>query len=316
MARALRRRRTPRSRRCARRASARAARRVYVTLEPCNHLGKTPPCTDALIAAGVARVVVAAARSAARSRGGGAERLRAAGIEVDGRRRGGGRARAQRAVLPRARRAIGRGCTLKLALSLDGAIADHTRRAGLAHRRESRGARCTGCARAPTRSPSASARCSPTTRSSPCATCAAAACRADARRVRHARRGCRATSQLARTAARVAGDRGLLGARPAHARARWSTPASTLAARRHARATRCARCAQRGIRSLLVEGGAALARRFVQRGARRPPDYLSGTRRARRRRAATRSVRCRPSRAGDARRWRARARAALRATTR
>jgi diaminohydroxyphosphoribosylaminopyrimidine deaminase/5-amino-6-(5-phosphoribosylamino)uracil reductase len=32
---------------------------VYVTLEPCNHFGKTPPCADALIAAGVRRVVIA-----------------------------------------------------------------------------------------------------------------------------------------------------------------------------------------------------------------------------------------------------------------
>lgn len=65
----------------ARGADARGAT-VYVTLEPCNHQGRTPPCTDALLAAGVARVVAAMAdpyRAAAH----GAERLRAAGIEVD-----------------------------------------------------------------------------------------------------------------------------------------------------------------------------------------------------------------------------------------
>ncbi|HZF77837.1 MAG TPA: deaminase, partial [Acetobacteraceae bacterium] len=42
-------------------AAGRAARgaTVYVTLEPCCHWGRTPPCTDALVAAGVARVVIA-----------------------------------------------------------------------------------------------------------------------------------------------------------------------------------------------------------------------------------------------------------------
>src|SRR3954471_15865533 len=56
---------------------------VYVTLEPCNHQGNTPPCTDALVAAGVVRVVVAVEDPDARVRGTGVERLRAAGIEVE-----------------------------------------------------------------------------------------------------------------------------------------------------------------------------------------------------------------------------------------
>lgn len=61
-------------------AAARGAT-AYVTLEPCGHHGRTPPCADALVAAGVRRVVTASADA---SQSVGAERLRQAGIEVEG----------------------------------------------------------------------------------------------------------------------------------------------------------------------------------------------------------------------------------------
>src|SRR5262249_28032704 len=56
---------------------------LYVTLEPCNHPGRTPPCTEAIIAAGVRRVVFGVRDPNPRVRGGGAARLRRHGIAVE-----------------------------------------------------------------------------------------------------------------------------------------------------------------------------------------------------------------------------------------
>jgi diaminohydroxyphosphoribosylaminopyrimidine deaminase/5-amino-6-(5-phosphoribosylamino)uracil reductase len=75
----------PHAEACALQLAGGAARgaTAYVTLEPCAAQGRTPPCTEALVAAGVARVVFAAADPNPRMRGG-AQRLREAGVAVDG----------------------------------------------------------------------------------------------------------------------------------------------------------------------------------------------------------------------------------------
>jgi diaminohydroxyphosphoribosylaminopyrimidine deaminase/5-amino-6-(5-phosphoribosylamino)uracil reductase len=95
---------------------------VFVTLEPCSHHGRTPPCADALIAAGVTRVVAALEDPDPRVAGAGFAKLRAAGIEVES---GLGAAAATRAFAPYLHhRRTGRPFVVaKIATSVDGRIA-------------------------------------------------------------------------------------------------------------------------------------------------------------------------------------------------
>ncbi|NGY03486.1 bifunctional diaminohydroxyphosphoribosylaminopyrimidine deaminase/5-amino-6-(5-phosphoribosylamino)uracil reductase RibD [Solimonas terrae] len=95
---------------------------LFVTLEPCSHHGRTPPCADALIAAGVRKVTVAMVDPNPQVSGRGIARLRAAGIEVETGLLEGEAGKLNRGFVSRMTR--GRPwLTLKLAASLDGRTA-------------------------------------------------------------------------------------------------------------------------------------------------------------------------------------------------
>lgn len=95
---------------------------AYVTLEPCSHHGRTPPCVDALIAARVARVIFALEDPNPRVSGRGAEALRRAGVVVESGLMAAEAAELNRGFLKRMR--SGRPwVTVKLAMSLDGRTA-------------------------------------------------------------------------------------------------------------------------------------------------------------------------------------------------
>ena len=98
---------------------------LYVTLEPCSHQGRTPPCTDAIITAGVEEVHASVVDPNPQVSGTGLEQLRRAGISVT---LGEGREDAEELIAPHAK-FITTGTplvTAKFAMSLDGKVATHT----------------------------------------------------------------------------------------------------------------------------------------------------------------------------------------------
>lgn len=102
---------------------------IYVNLEPCNHTGRTPPCVNAIIAAGIKRVVFAIDDPNPIARGG-AGALRAAGIDVASGVLASDATELNQSFLFDARGSTRPWITLKLALSIDGAVVDKSRERG------------------------------------------------------------------------------------------------------------------------------------------------------------------------------------------
>jgi diaminohydroxyphosphoribosylaminopyrimidine deaminase / 5-amino-6-(5-phosphoribosylamino)uracil reductase len=98
---------------------------LYVTLEPCNHVGKTPPCVDSILGAAITKVVVGCRDPNPNVRGGGLERLRDAGVETVV---GVLENEAKTLIRPWAKYVMSglSYLSLKLAVSLDGRIATRT----------------------------------------------------------------------------------------------------------------------------------------------------------------------------------------------
>ena len=231
---------------------------LYVTLEPCNHHGKTPPCTDAILAAGVRRVVAACEDPSPDARGG-AARLRDAGVEV---LVGVESAAAHELNAPffHALRSDRPFVQLKLAVSLDGALADHSRLPGwltgdLARRevhrlRAGADAIAVGIGTVLADDPELTVRHAPPPRVAPLRVVFDTSARLPR------------TSKLARGTAEVPVVVVCWAPEPAHAAALEHTGVTLL----HAATTRDALVAlrERGVRSILVEGGATLASALVQ----------------------------------------------------
>ena len=155
--------RTPRCTRWPRPPAAPPAATMYVTLEPCCHVGRTGPCTQRILDAGVTRVVVATLDPFPRVSGRGVEVLRAAGVAVEVGLEGAAARRLNAGFLSahERRRPF---VVVKAAVERRRPHRRRRRRPAPPSRAPRRSAGRSGCGRRSTRLPSAAAPCSPTTR--------------------------------------------------------------------------------------------------------------------------------------------------------
>ena len=231
---------------------------LYVSLEPCTHEGKTPPCTDAILAAGVRRVVAASEDPNPVAQGG-ARRLRDAGVDV---LLGVEEPAARELNAPffHALRSDRPFVQLKLALSLDGALADRSRLPGWLTGEEARrevhrlragaDAIAVGIGTVLADDPELTVRHAPPPRVAPTRVVFDTSARLPR------------TSKLVRGVPDVPVVVVCWAPEPAHAAALEHTGVTLL----HAATSRDALVAlrERGVRSILVEGGATLASALVQ----------------------------------------------------
>ena len=246
---------------------------MYVSLEPCCHQGRTPPCTDAIREAGIARVVVASDDPSEHASGRGLGILRDEGIEVvvaDGELGGSGPAPEPAVSQARPHRPAVGAVQVGDVAGRQGRDPQRRLEVDLERRQPRARPRVAGASR--TRSPSGSARRSPMTRCSRPGSTGWTATRQPRRVVFDSLARLPLALEAGRRRAHDPADRRRLASRPAFGHRRSREPrrrgdrAPPARTSRHAFARRSTSSAPTGVASILLEGGPKLAGVFLDAG--------------------------------------------------